>query len=253
MKSLLAPYIQLHRITMTERSDRYVPPVWRSRGTPNGNDPTRKWRDQTDDREEGMHAGRGLGRGRGAMQAPQVADPPRWQEPASSTGDIWSSMPASHSHTGSTRAAPDLRPAYSSSSAHRSTPIISNTGYGRSRPDDMPRQGSSSSTVQSRAGPSSSRASVHHAPTTPSRPSPSVQRTSLSSPSADLQPISSSHRAFKKLDEMEMLGTLSRSGGSGDGEGDGLLDREVQERFLGWIEDKVRRLAFPVRLPLELS
>ena len=39
---------------------------------------------------------------------------------------------------------------------------------------------------------------------------------------------------------MEMLGTLSRSGGTGDGEGDGLLDRVTQEKFLGWIEDKVR-------------
>jgi hypothetical protein len=44
---------------------------------------------------------------------------------------------------------------------------------------------------------------------------------------------------FKKMDEMELVGTLSRSGGSGDDRAEGLLDLQVQGRYWVWIQGKV--------------
>jgi hypothetical protein len=50
---------------------------------------------------------------------------------------------------------------------------------------------------------------------------------------------------------MEMLGTLSRSGGSEDGVGDGLLAKATQEKFYGWIEGKVSPIGkFVIAAPL---
>lgn len=232
-----------HYTAFVKMADRYVPPAWRNRGRPTSSSSTRGSFGQADDRELSTHAGCNQARGRGAMRAPEASGTSRWQNTGtagrSSGGDIWSSLPASNLNSSSSRDEPGLRKPNPSTSSYRSTPTrLSN--------EDR----TTRSAIQARLPPSTSlppRPSPGDAeswntrphPSTPVRPAAIPPSTSLSSPSTDLQPISSSHRAFKTLDEMEMLGTLSRSGGNGDGEGDGLLDRHIQEKFLRWIEDKV--------------
>ena len=224
-------------------NERYVPPTWRSRGTITGNGSTRTWRDTTDNRGVSDYAGRGRGRAAGAVRAPESDRPSRWQKASqggsTSDGDIWSTL-ASSGPPNSSRPISDSRPSSSSSTIYRSTPKGTEPRSDRSSSNPVLRQTVPHSTLPARPNDVEVRPRTGYAPTTPSRPAQAIQPTSLSSPSTDLQPISSSHRAFKKLDEMEMLGTLSRSGGTGDGEGDELLDRVTQEKFLGWIEDKVR-------------
>jgi hypothetical protein len=228
---------------LVRMADTYVPPAWRNRGRPTSSSSTRGSFGQADDRELSTHAGRNQARGRGAMRAPDFSGTSRWQNTEtagrSSGGDIWSSLPASNVPSSSSRDEPGLRKPNPSASSYRPTPT-------RFSNEDR----TTRSAIQARRSPSTSlppRPNTGDArtwntrppPSTPVRPAAIPSSTSLSSPSTDLQPISSSHRAFKKLDEMEMLGTLSRSGGNGDGEGNGLLDRDVQEKFLLWIEDKV--------------
>lgn len=239
-----------HYTPLLRMGDKYVPPAWRNRGRPTSSSSIRGSFGQADDRELSMHAGCNQARGRGAMRAPESSGTSRWQNTESagrsSGGDIWSSLPASNVNSSSSRDEPGLRKPNPSTSSYRSTPT-------RFSNEDR----TTRSAIQARPPPSSSLPprpnsgdtrswNTRPPPSTPVRPaaippstSLSSPSTSLSSPSTDLQPISSSHRAFKKLDEMELLGTLSRSGGNGDGEGDGLLDRDVQEKFLLWVEDKV--------------
>lgn len=222
--------------------DRYVPPAWRNRGRPTISSSTRGSFGQADDRELSTHVARNQARGRGAMRAPESSGTSRWQNTEnagrSSGGDIWSSLPASNVNSSSSRDEPGLRKPNPSTSSYRPTPTrFSNEDRttGSATQAWLP----PSTSLTPRPSPGDTRTLGSRPPSTPIRLAAISSSTSLSSPSTDLQPISSSHRAFKKLDEMEMLGTLSRSGGNGDGEGDGLLDRDVQEKFLLWIEDKV--------------
>jgi hypothetical protein len=223
--------------------DRYVPPVWRDRGRPTSSSSTRGSSGQADDRELSTHAGRNQARGRGAMRAPDFSGTSRWQNTEntgrSSGGDIWSSLPASNVHSSSSRDEPGLRKSNPSTSSYRPTPTrFSNED--RTTRSAIQARPSPSTSVPPHPNSGDARSwKTRPPPSTPVRPAAIPPSISLSSPSTDLQPISSSHRAFKKLDEMEMLGTLSRSGGNGDGEGDGLLDRDIQEKFLRWIEEKV--------------
>jgi hypothetical protein len=225
-------------------ADRYIPPAWRNRDSPVSIGSSRAWPGQPDNRESSTHAGRSQVRGRGAMRAPESSGPSRWQTAqqageSSCSGDIWSSLPASNGRPSPSWDEPNLRKPDPSSSSYRPTPTYLSDVDPTTRTSIQTRQ-PPSTLLPSRQSPGDARSWSSKPPSTPSRPLPTSQSTSLSSPSTDLQPISSSHRAFKKLDEMEMLGTLSRSGGNGDGEGDELLERETQEKFLRWIEDKVR-------------
>jgi hypothetical protein len=224
-------------------SDRYVPPGWRNRGRPTSSSSTRGSSGQADDRELSTPAGRNQARGRGAMRAPDFSGTSRWQNienaGTSSGGDIWSSLPASNVNSSSSRDEPGLRKPNPSTSSYRPTPTrFSNED--RTTRSAIQARPSPSTSVPPHPNSGDARSwKTRPPPSTPVRPAAIAPSISLSSPSTDLQPISSSHRAFKKLDEMEMLGTLSRSGGNGDGEGDGLLDRDIQEKFLRWIEEKV--------------
>lgn len=220
-----------------------MPPAWRHRGRPTSSSSTRGSPGQADDRELSTHAGRNQARGRGAMRAPDFSGTSRWQNienaGTSSGGDIWSSLPASNVNSSSSRDEPGPRKPNPSTSSCRSTPTsVSNED--RTTRSAIQARPPPSSLLPPRQNSGDTRSwNTRPPPSTPVRPAAIPPSTSLSSPSTDLQPISSSHRAFKKLDEMEMLGTLSRSGGNGDGEGDGLLDRDLQEKFLLWIKDKV--------------
>ena len=230
-------------------TDKYVPPAWRDRDPSKTGGIPRVTSSRSNEREPRPFPQRGRGRGPAAP-----AGEPKWRPPqdrlagghsdsilASSSreeagsraftgpsADIWSSIPSASS----SRMMPDkptprtLQPA-----SRESHPTARNISVS----DSLHRP----------------RAQVQPSPTTPRRPQPSA---SLASPSSDLMPISSTHRAFKQLDEMEMLGTLSRSGGSEDGVGDGLLDDATQEKFYGWIEGKVSRVVgFVIGGPLPPS
>jgi hypothetical protein len=217
-------------------ADRYIPPAWRDRGTSRPTEDGSRTFSGTDGRPtRGAIPPRGRGRGQPISSGQSRWGPPQGRNVEVRDEGIWSSMPR---ETASTRPLPEPEADIWSSIPSGSTSrLVPDKPTPRS---SQPVQRETNSSVREAVPVSSFQSGIasrsSNVSTTPRRPQP---LTSLASPSADLTPISSTHRAFKQLDEMEMLGTLSRSGGSEDGVGDGLLDAGTQEKFYAWIEDKV--------------
>lgn len=165
----------------------------------------------------------------------------------SSSGDIWSSLPTPTSNQSTNQTRNPVGPQLTNTASHSLSPPRS---VGNDIWSSIPTEAAPGSSPKS----TSVRPNTSHDRPLPPRTSngsksigtpdrPHHRHSILESPSTAIKPISQSHRAHRELDKMEMIGTLSRSGGVGEAEADGkeLLDWSFQEQFLEWVLGKLER------------